>query len=83
MNAKPPTLTDVSIDEQTLDPVFTSPAGEDFSIGTNLAAKGRPVGGTLTIGFSSTNSYNDIGAAQRQEPAGGGPVANQAAAVVF
>lgn len=53
-----------------LDPQFTNAAGEDFSIGTNLKAKGFPVGGTLRVGLlTSTYSYVDIGAAQRPESA--------------
>jgi hypothetical protein len=55
-----------SEDEQTLDPQFTNSAGGDYSIGTNLKAKGYPVGGTLAVGTTSaTSSYVDIGAAQR------------------
>lgn len=51
-----------------LDPQFTNAAGGDFSIGTNLKAKGFPVGGSLYVGtYSTTYSYVDIGAAQRQE----------------
>lgn len=49
-----------------LDPSFANVAGGDFSIGTNLKALGYPTG---NVGFgSSTRSYVDIGAAQRQEP---------------
>ncbi|HZI93574.1 MAG TPA: right-handed parallel beta-helix repeat-containing protein [Patescibacteria group bacterium] len=63
-----PTPLTVSENEQTLDPTYTNAAGADFSIGTNLKAKGYPVGGTLAIGTgSSTYSYVDPGAAQRQE----------------
>ncbi len=56
-----------------LNPTYTSTGGNDFSIGTNLKAQGYPLGGTLPVGTtSSTYSYVDPGAAQRQEPAGGG-----------
>lgn len=58
-----------------LDPTYTSTGGGDYSIGTNLKAKGHPLGGTVPVGkYGSTYSYVDIGAAQRQEPAatGGG-----------
>lgn len=56
-----------------LNPAFTNASGGDFSIGTNLKAKGYPLGGTLPIGtYSSTYSYVDPGAAQRQESGGGG-----------
>ncbi len=56
-----------------LNPTYTSAAGGDYSIGTNLAAQGFPLGGTLHIGTgSSTYSYIDIGAAQRQATSGGG-----------
>ena len=61
--------------EQTGDPTFTNSAGGDYSIGTNLKAKGYPLGGTLKIGTtSSTDSYVDIGAAQRQEAAASGTI---------
>lgn len=52
----------------TTDPTFTNAASGDFSIGTNLKAKGYPLAGTLYVGkYSSTYSYVDPGAAQRQE----------------
>lgn len=47
---------------------FTNAAGGDFSIGTALKALGFPAG---ILGTSST-SYVDIGAVQRQEAAAGG-----------
>lgn len=62
-----------SEDELTLDPQFTNAAAGDFSIGTNLKAKGFPLAGSLYVGkYSTTYSYVDIGAAQRQEAGGGG-----------
>lgn len=64
-----------TFDENTtnLDPSYTSTASDDYSIGTNLKAKGHPLGGTSPVGAgSATYSYVDTGAAQRQEPAGGG-----------
>jgi hypothetical protein len=65
-----PTLTLSSSGAQTGDPGFTNAAGGNFSIGTNLRAKGYPVGGTLAIGTGSlTFSFVDIGAAQRDETA--------------
>ncbi len=54
-----------------LNPTYTAASSGDFSIGTNLKAQGFPVGGTLHVGTtSSTYSYVDIGAAQRQEAGG-------------
>lgn len=61
----------VATNDPGLNPSYTNAASGDFSIGTNLASKGYPVGGTLPIGRSSTFSYVDPGAAQRQ-PSGGG-----------
>jgi hypothetical protein len=63
-----------------IDPQFTNRAGFDYSIGTNLKAAGW-LGTARTIGGngSATFSYRDMGAAQREEPAGGsggGPPAN-------
>jgi hypothetical protein len=56
-----------------LDPGFSSISTGDASIGTSLKAKGWPLAGALAIGtYSSTYSYVDIGAAQRQEAGGGG-----------
>lgn len=61
-----------SLNESTADPQFTDSANGDYSIGTNLKAKGHPEGGTRYVGkYSTTYSYIDPGAAQRQEPAGG------------
>ena len=58
-------LTDTS----TANPQFANPATGDFSVGTNMKAIGFP---TTVFGFSATRSYNDAGAAQRQEPTGSG-----------
>lgn len=59
----------------TVNPQYTNAGSNDYSIGTNTKAKGFP-DSTLNIGAnqSSTKSYVDIGAAQRQEPTAGGPV---------
>ncbi len=46
---------------------FTSPAGANYAVSTALKALGFP---SSFLG-ASTNTYVDIGAAQRQEPAGG------------
>jgi len=62
---------DVSVDNQAVDPQFTDPASDNFTIGANLANLGFP---TANIGnvASGTRSYVDIGAAQRQATGGGG-----------
>lgn len=56
-----------------VDPQYTDAANGDFSVGTNVRAKGFP-DATRYIGAnqSLTRSYVDIGAAQRQEAASGG-----------
>lgn len=54
----------------TIDPGYTSASGDNFSIGTNLKALAYPAGGTVKLGNSSTYTYDDIGAAQRQEAGG-------------
>lgn len=60
-------------DNPSLTPSYTNAASDDFSIATNLKGKGYPEGGALYVGRNSaTYSYVDIGAAQRQEPAGAG-----------
>lgn len=53
-----------------VDPGYANAAGNDFAVGVNVKALGHP---TAIIGglSSGTRSYVDIGAAQRQEPAGG------------
>lgn len=57
----------------TTDPAYVNAAAGDFSIGTNWKAKGFPLAGSLLVGtYSTTYSYVDIGAAQRQEAASGG-----------
>ena len=53
--------------DSAADPTFTNRAAGDFSIGTNLKALGFP--GLFPGGLST--GYLDIGAVQRQEPAGG------------
>jgi hypothetical protein len=65
--------------DTSLDPEYTNAAGGDFSVGTNLKAKGWP-NSSRTIGAnqSATTSYVDIGAAQREEQgAGGDPFPSQ------
>lgn len=62
-------LSGVLQNDPGLDPTFTNAAGEDYSIGTNLKAQGYP---EVAFPGSATTSYVDIGAAQREEPAGGG-----------
>lgn len=54
------------------NPSYTNASGGDFSIGSALKGLGVPIGGTLPIGStSSTYTYEDPGAAQRQETSGG------------
>lgn len=61
-----------------VDPQYTDADAGDFSVGTNVQAKGFP-DATRYIGAnqSLTRSYVDIGAAQRQEAAGGGGGGNR------
>jgi hypothetical protein len=58
-----------------LDPQFTNPSttigAADYSIGTNLKAKGLP-GSFNPASIMATVGYMDMGAVQRQEPTGGG-----------
>ena len=54
--------------DPTDDPGFTDADGGDFSVGVNAKAKSYPT----TFKGSSTNTYIDSGAAQRQEAGGGG-----------
>jgi len=70
----PCNLVGVLENDPGLDPQYTNRAGNDFSIGANLKAKGFPGAGSGKVGGrgGSTTSYVDIGAAERQEPAGGG-----------
>lgn len=49
---------------------FTNAAGDDFSVDTQLKAGAYP----SSFRGASTNNYLDVGAAQRQEAAGGGPI---------
>ena len=51
----------------TTNPQFTNAAGGDFSVGINMKALGWP---NTNIGYGSTRSYIDIGAAQRKERSG-------------
>jgi len=54
--------------DPTDDPGFTDADGGDFSVGVNAKAKSYPT----TFKGSSTNTYIDSGAAQRQEAAAAG-----------
>ena len=54
--------------DETTDPTFTNVGGEDYSVGTNAKAQSYPT----TFKGSSTNTYIDTGAAQRQEAAAAG-----------
>lgn len=54
--------------DQSIDPGYANASGADFSVGVAAKALGFP--GLLR--GSSTTTYVDIGAAQRQEAAGGG-----------
>jgi len=58
-------------DSQTTDPTFTDAAGNNFAVGTNMKAFGAPTD-NLANGLSSTRSFVDIGAAQREEAGGSG-----------
>lgn len=61
-----------SKNEQTIDPQYVSAITNNYAVGTNVAAKGWPVGGSQTVGnYSNTYSYIDIGASQRQCTGGG------------
>lgn len=72
-NTTPTSLADVPYIDLTAHDVtllaspFTNAGGANFAVSTALKALGYPA---LFLG-SSTNDYVDIGAAQRQEPAGG------------
>jgi hypothetical protein len=71
------TMTLCAENTVTTDPTFANAASDNYEIGTNLKALGYPIGGTLKVGaVSATDSYVDIGAAQREEAGGGagGPV---------
>lgn len=58
------------------DPAYTAAANDNFAIGSGLASKGYPLGGSAFVGGSSaTYSYVDPGAAQRV-PSGGGTAAS-------
>lgn len=56
------------INETALDPGFADAANGDFSVGTNMKASGVP--GVFAGGLSE--GFLDLGAVQREEPAGGG-----------
>lgn len=59
----------VASSEFTTDPLFTNAAGGDFSIGSTSPAKATGFPGQFLGSISL--GYLDIGAVQRQEPAGG------------
>ena len=62
------TLNNAPGTSATADKVWKITIGKDLSVGANMKAQGFPG----AYPGSSTTSYLDIGAAQRQEPAGGG-----------
>lgn len=64
----------LATNDLTVDPEYTDAANDDYSIGTNLKAKGFPKFDEPIGINSATYSYVDIGAAQRQESAAGGGV---------
>lgn len=66
----PRTNVDVGLGDDTLDPAFTDAPNGNFAVGANMKAVAFP--GAFSGGLST--GYLDIGAVQRQEPAGGGPV---------
>jgi hypothetical protein len=66
-----PFIPSLGSNDQTLDPQFTNASGGDYSIGTNLKAKGAPVAIGAT-GTQVTLSSVDIGVSQRPEGSGGG-----------
>ena len=66
------TNIDTGPDSFDTDPGFTDAAGGDFSVGTAMKATGSPG----AFPGSSTTGYLDVGAVQRQEPAGGGGAAS-------
>lgn len=68
-NAEDTTGYDTAPTDLALDPQFTDAPGQNFAIGTNLKA------GALQVFQVGGTSYLDMGAVQRQEPAGGGPAA--------
>lgn len=67
-SVNPSNVADVAEGTMTTDPSFTSAGGANFGIGTALKAAGFS---TSVLPGSSTRSYIDPGAAQREEPAGG------------
>lgn len=52
-----------------VDPAYVNASGGNFAVGTALGGVGSP-DGLIGNGGTITRSYVDIGAAQRQEPAG-------------
>ena len=66
-------LSGVLKNDPGLNPTYTNTGGGDYSIGTNLKAKGFPGAGAAVIGLSGSTSYVDVGAVERAEPAAGGP----------
>lgn len=59
----------VQLDPQFTDATNATRSSRNYSVGTNMKAVGWP---TALLPNNLTRSYVDIGAAQRQEPAGGG-----------
>lgn len=60
----------------SVDPEYISSGTGNFGVGSSVQAKGWPGGASVFVGagLSITSSYNDIGAAQHQEPTGVGMV---------
>lgn len=56
------------VSDPGLNPTYGGASSGDFSLGTNLKAKAFPLGGSQYVGGSTTYSYADPGASQRQEP---------------
>lgn len=80
----------VAILEDTVNPgatpfvettIATRKTNLDWRLNTEVKALGFPL--TQIGGVTGTRNFVDIGAAQREEPIGGGTVANQAVAVGF
>ncbi len=62
--------TSANTNDLTTDPLFTDSANGDFSVGSTSPAKAAAFPGAFPGGTST--GFLDIGAVQRQEPAGGG-----------
>lgn len=65
----PTNIADIAEGTITSDPSFTNIGSLNFGVGANMKAVGFS---PLVLPGTATRSYIDIGAAQREEPAGGG-----------